>query len=72
MLFVDDLLLTGSSPTQIHNMKLLLGHKYKMKDLGAVQRYLGVEFHRTATGGLFLHLTNDTQKLFRDYNMEKC
>lgn len=51
MLFVDDLLLTGSDPTQIKHMKSLLGDKYKMKDLGVVQRYLGVEFDWTNSGG---------------------
>lgn len=42
MLFVDDLLITGSNPARIQQMKLLLGDKYRMKDLGEVQRYLGV------------------------------
>lgn len=36
MLFVDDLLITGSDPKRIQQMKVLLGEKYQMKDLGAV------------------------------------
>lgn len=72
MLFVDDLLLTGSDPIQIKKMKVLLGDKYKMKDLGPVQRYLGVEFDRTSSGGLFLHLSNYTQDLITEFNMIDC
>lgn len=37
MLFVDDLLITGSDSNQIHQMETLLGEKYKMKDLGVVK-----------------------------------
>lgn len=72
MLFVDDLLITGSDSTRILQMKTLLGEKYKMEDLGAVQRYLGVEFDRTNSGGLFLHLTNYTQELLSEYYMKDC
>lgn len=72
MLFVDDLLITGSSPTQIQDMKALLAKKYKMKDLGAVKKYLGVEFDRTQSGGLFLHLTNYTHDLVKEYHMQNC
>lgn len=53
-------------------MKLVLGNKYKMKDLGAVQQYLGMEFDRTTSGGLFLHLTTYTEALVSKYNMQQC
>lgn len=43
-----------------------------MKDLGEVQRYLGVEFDRTPAGVLFLHLSNYTQDLLSEYNMHNC
>lgn len=72
MLFVDDLLITGSDPKRIQQMKTLLGEKYKMKDLGEVQWYLSVEFNRTTPGGLFLHLTNYTQDLLSEYHMQDC
>lgn len=72
MLFVDDLLITGSNPSRIQQMKLLLGQKYRMKDLGAVQQYLDVKFDRTQSGGLFLHLTNYAQDLLTEYNMLNC
>lgn len=71
MLFVDDLLLTGSNSFRIRQIKALLGEKYKMKDLGAVQRYLGVEFDRLPLGLLF-HLSNYTQDLLSDYGMLQC
>lgn len=73
---MDDLLLTSNDSTQIQQMKRLLGDKYKMKDLGSVQRYLGVEFDRTTSDGLFLHLTNYTQDLINarinKFNMANC
>lgn len=60
LLFVDDLLITGSSHELISDLKYQLRQKYEMKDLGAVKRYLGVEF-LTMSHGTLLH-----QKAYSD------
>lgn len=71
LLFVDDLLITGNNPTQIAEVKLQLSNKYKMKDLGLVHRYLGIEFQKT-TSGIFIHQQNYSQKLLTDLDMQHC
>lgn len=58
---MDDLLLTGSSPETIIAYKKELGLQYKMRDLGIVQRYLGIEFTHSIAG-IFLH-----QSLYVNY-----
>lgn len=55
MLYVDDLLIFGSSNSRVAGFKLQLGAKYKMKDMSLVNCYLGIDFIRSANGDLFLH-----------------
>lgn len=54
MLFVDDLLIIGNSDEKIRETKHQLSQQYKMKDLGPVTRYLGVQID-TLDQGYFLH-----------------
>jgi hypothetical protein len=44
LIYVDDLLLTGNDSQLISQLKSQLMSQYKMKDLGPITRYLGVEF----------------------------
>ena len=46
VLYVDDLLLMGSDRREIDKVKKALGKQYKMKDLGPVQRFLGLRVTR--------------------------
>ncbi|CAM6116227.1 unnamed protein product [Calypogeia fissa] len=71
LLFVDDLLITGSNSIAIDAMKQTLSHKYEMKDLGPVKRYLGVDFHTTQEG-IFLHQTSYARQILEDYQMQDC
>ena len=43
ILYVEDLLISGSGLQEIQNIKLLLSNKFKMKGLGELQQYLGLE-----------------------------
>ena len=44
LLYVDDLFVTGSHPEEITEVKEMLKKQYEMKDLGRIQKYLGIEF----------------------------
>ena len=46
VLYVDDLLLMGTSRSQIDKVKKTLGTQYKMVDLGPVKRFLGLRITR--------------------------
>ena len=42
LIFVDDLIITGSNHVQVEVFKKLLSEKFKMKDLGNISYYLGI------------------------------
>jgi histone deacetylase 1/2 len=68
---VDDLFLTGSSPTLISWIKQYMHQEFDMQDLGRVQRYLGLTFEHTDLG-TFLHQRDYTASILQDFTMEDC
>uniref|UniRef100_A0A3Q7HQ83 Reverse transcriptase Ty1/copia-type domain-containing protein n=1 Tax=Solanum lycopersicum TaxID=4081 RepID=A0A3Q7HQ83_SOLLC len=48
--YVDDLLITGSDPSLIQDTKQVLHNHFKIKDLGELRYFLGIEFCRSASG----------------------
>lgn len=50
LIYVDDLLITGSSVSMINELKLLLHQNFKMKDLGVLKYFLGIEVMRLNKG----------------------
>lgn len=56
LLYVDDMLLVGSSPKSINNIKTDLSGEFDMKDLGKAKRILGMEIERNRSNSIvFLH-----------------
>lgn len=50
LVYVDDLLITGSNVTLIKEAKNVLNQNFKMKDLGELRFFLGIEFARSDEG----------------------
>ena len=50
LVYVDDMLVTGSSISAIEETKASLHAAFKIKDLGTLKFFLGVEFHRSSKG----------------------
>ncbi|XP_070057545.1 uncharacterized mitochondrial protein AtMg00810-like [Nicotiana tomentosiformis] len=50
LVFVDDLLITGSSDSLIQQAKRVLHQKFKVKDLGELKFFLGIEVLRSHKG----------------------
>ncbi|XP_074363351.1 uncharacterized protein LOC141703860 [Apium graveolens] len=50
LIYVDDILVTGSSTEHINAMKAFLKTKFKIKDLGPLRYFLGIEVARSTTG----------------------
>ncbi|XP_049394470.1 uncharacterized mitochondrial protein AtMg00810-like [Solanum stenotomum] len=52
LVYVDDMLITGSFLKLIEYTKKALQQAFKMKDLGELKYFLGIEFTRSTTGTL--------------------
>ncbi|MDV3143949.1 MAG: reverse transcriptase domain-containing protein, partial [Candidatus Phytoplasma australasiaticum] len=50
LVYVDDLLITGNDYKLIQETKGVLHHYFKIKDLGELKYFLGIEFSRSAQG----------------------
>ena len=50
LIYVDDILITGSSKRLIVNAKQVLKNNFKIKDLGDLRYFLGIEFARNSEG----------------------
>lgn len=50
LVYVDDLLICGSSMSDIHNLKQMLSTQFHMKDLGPISYFLGLEVDRSPSG----------------------
>jgi hypothetical protein len=65
------MLLTGSSIDLLHHIQAQLCHKYEMKNLGDIQRYLRVQFS-CFRGGILMHQRDYSAKILADANMSNC
>lgn len=53
LVYVDDVIITGNDNATISHLKSFLNSKFRIKDLGLLKYFLGIEVARSATG-LFL------------------
>ena len=51
LLYVDDMLIAGSSTEEINNSKKQLSKQFAMKDLGAAKQILGMRIIRDKANG---------------------
>ncbi|XP_070036612.1 uncharacterized mitochondrial protein AtMg00810-like [Nicotiana tomentosiformis] len=50
LVYVDDLLITGNNPSLLSQTREGLQNQFKMKDLGELKFFLGIEFARSSEG----------------------
>jgi hypothetical protein len=67
VLYVDDLLITGSDPAQLSNLKTDLSLEFEMKDLGLMRKFLGVQVLQT-TQGILLHQTDYAKTILSTFS----
>jgi myo-inositol catabolism protein IolC len=65
LLYVDDIVLTGSDPQLISLVKVLLRKPFRIKDLGRLKFFLGIEVARSKQG-LFLTQRQDALNIIFD------
>ncbi|GAB4832668.1 hypothetical protein Ancab_040282 [Ancistrocladus abbreviatus] len=51
-IYVDDILLTGSDTTEIHDLKQYIDYTFKSKDLSPLHYFLGLEILQEPDGGI--------------------
>lgn len=67
--YVDDILVTGDNEQEIHFLKEFLDDQFRIKDLGFIHFFLGLEFNEVSNG-MVLHQHKFILDLLRDYHME--
>jgi hypothetical protein len=71
LLYVDDMVLTASTPALLRSIIDRLSAEFKMKDLGPLSFFLGVTVRRTASG-FFLSQERYTEDLLERAAMSNC
>ncbi|KAG7553438.1 GAG-pre-integrase domain [Arabidopsis thaliana x Arabidopsis arenosa] len=71
VVYVDDLLVTGSNLDVILEFKRGMATKFEMSDLGKLTYYLGIEVHQHA-GGITLKQERYASKILSETRMEDC
>lgn len=73
LLYVDIMILIGSSPKWINNIKTKLSGEFDIKDLGKAKRILGMEIERgMSSSALFLHQSSYISKVLKKFGMNNC
>uniref|UniRef100_A0A2N9EJ65 protein-serine/threonine phosphatase n=1 Tax=Fagus sylvatica TaxID=28930 RepID=A0A2N9EJ65_FAGSY len=73
LLYVDDMLIAGSSIEEINNLKKQLSKQFAMKDLGPAKQILGMRIIRDrANGTLKLSQTEYVKKILSRFSMDEA
>ncbi len=72
LLYVDDMLIAAKNLVEINRLKTQLSGEFKMKDLGATKKILGMEIHRDREAGkLFLSQKIYIEKVLERFSMQQ-
>jgi hypothetical protein len=71
VLYVDDLILTGSDSKLLNHVKNNLKKKFEMTDLGFLRYFLGLQVLKT-NEGIFLSQSKYACNLFHHFHMDDC
>lgn len=71
LVYVDDIIITGPSSTVLSSLQTYLHTKFKLKDLGRLKYFLGIEIARAPTG-IVLSQRQYTLQLLEDTGYLAC
>uniref|UniRef100_A0A2N9FMK1 Integrase catalytic domain-containing protein n=1 Tax=Fagus sylvatica TaxID=28930 RepID=A0A2N9FMK1_FAGSY len=71
LLYVDDIIITGSVPAAIQELIRGLAQVFELKDLGPLKYFLDLQVNYT-TSGLLVHQTKYATDLLDKHNMSTC
>ncbi|EDK44043.1 conserved hypothetical protein [Lodderomyces elongisporus NRRL YB-4239] len=71
-LYVDDLLIAATTDDALKSIKEELMKAFKMKDLGRVDKFLGLNIHQTKEHTIKITLQDYIDKMLKEFGMEDC
>jgi hypothetical protein len=71
LVYVDDIIITGNSVTEIEKFKAFLNSKFMIKDLGKLRYFLGIEVNDT-NDGICINQRKYCLDLLSEYGMLAC
>ncbi|CAM8984564.1 unnamed protein product [Rhodiola kirilowii] len=71
LVYVDDVVLTGTSSALIEKVKLFIHDKFQIKDLGNLKYFLGLEVARSSAG-IFLNQRKYVMDMLEEYHFTEC
>lgn len=71
LIYVDDILLTGSSTLVCHDILQSLQTQFAVKNFGPIHYFLGIEFHKISSG-FFLHQSRYVSELLSKAGMDSA
>ncbi|XP_061336883.1 uncharacterized mitochondrial protein AtMg00810-like [Gastrolobium bilobum] len=72
LVYVDDILVTGSCSSAIKSLIHSLHQAFSLKDLGYLHYFLGIEATKTESGGYHLHQSKYILDQLKKANMHDC
>ena len=71
VIWVDDIVLAANTPSELKKIKDALKNRFKMKDLGEISWFLGIEF-RVTEEGIYMNQSRYIKNILKKYGMEDC
>ena len=71
IIWVDDLIIASNNMFALCDVKCLLSQKFKMKDLGEIGWFLGIQFNRDGDQ-IQMNQTEYIKKVLQRFNMTEC
>ncbi|KAM2196223.1 hypothetical protein ACFX1R_030129 [Malus domestica] len=72
LLYVDNIILTGSNPIKVQAVITELGDVFDLKDMGKLSYFLGLQIEYKSNGDIFLSQSKYAQDLLHKVGMDDC
>ena len=71
LVWVDDLLIAGSNNTSLNDVKEMLKRRFKMKDMGPLKHFLGIDF-KQSEGEIKMTQKRHIERMLIRFGMSEC
>ena len=71
LIWVDDIIIASSNVSMLGEVKAMLSQKFKMKDLGVISRFLGIDF-KSVPGKITMDQEHYLSKVLERFGMTNC